>query len=149
MKVAIVSPDNESEKALSKISMSIARNLQKNHVRADLITYKAGSPKSFIKTLFNLKRYRIVHIQHEYNLLGFYGLPFFVILPLIWLMNKKIVISMHTVLSQKEKIDKSFLKDFLRKKLYIFQNSLINLTSDLIIVNEQFFKNILVNQGSN
>jgi len=146
MKVVMVSPSKESEKALSTISNSLVKNLKKKNIRIDLVTYTAGSPISFFKILSKLKKYDIIHIQHEYNLLGFYGSPFFFILPLIWLLNKKFIISMHTVLSPKEKFSENFLKIFLRKILYIFQNKLINFVSDIVIVNERFFKSILIKQ---
>ena len=146
MKIAMVSPSKESEKALSTISASLVKNLKKKNIRIDLVTYTGGSPLSFFKILSKLKKYDIVHIQHEYNLLGFYGLPFFFVFPLLWSPNKKIVISMHTILSQKEKIDENFLKSFLRKILYISQNKLINSVSNLVIVNEQFFKDILIKE---
>ena len=142
----MISPSKDSEKALSTISTSLVKNLKKKNIRIDLITYVAGKPLSFMRILPKLKKYDLIHLQHEYGLLGFYGFPFFFLLPLIWLLNKKIIISMHTVLSQKEKIDENFLKGFLRKILYISQNKLIKYISNLVIVNEQFFKDILVEQ---
>ena len=84
MKIAMISPNKESEKALAIISSYIVKKVRENGVKIDLITYTAGSPKSFLKILPKLKKYDIIHLQHEYNLLGFYGLPFFFILPLIW-----------------------------------------------------------------
>jgi len=146
MKVAMISPDKESEKAISKISSYIVKKTREKGTKIDLITYTAGSPISFLKILPKFKKYDIIHLQHEYGLLGFYGLPFFFVLPLIWLLNKKLIISMHIVLSPKEEINESFLKSFLRNTLYISQNKLIKSVSDLIIVNEQFFKNILIKE---
>jgi len=148
MKVAMISPNIESEKAISIISSHIVRKIKEKGVKIDSVNYTAGSPRSFLKILPKLKKYNVVHLQHEYGILGFYGFPFFFILPLIWLLNKKIVISMHTILSPKEKINENFLKGFLRKMLYIFQNKLINFVSDIVIVNEQFFKSILINQSN-
>jgi len=146
MKVVMISPDKESEKAISKISSYLVKKTREKGTKIDLITYTAGSSRSFLKILPKLKKYDVIHLQHEYGLLGFYGLPFFFVLPLLWLLNKKLIISMHIVLSQKEKINETFLKSFLRKILYIFQNKLIKSVSDLIIVNEQFFKNILIKE---
>ncbi len=142
----MISPNIESEKALSIISSHIVRRIKERGVEIDSVHYTAGNPSSFLKILPKLKKYDIIHLQHEYGLLGFYGLPFFFILPLMKLLNKKIVISMHTILSPNEKIDENFLKGFLRKTLYIFQNKLINFVSDIIIVNEQFFKDILIDK---
>ena len=115
MKVALISPNSESEKALSKISLYIANETRKKGVDVDLITYTAGSVKSFFKIVPKLKKYDIIHVQHEYNLLGFYGLPFFFTLPCLFLLNKKMIIHMHTVLSNKVTIDKSVVKSIFRK----------------------------------
>ena len=135
MKVAMISPDKESEKAISKISSYIVKKTREKGIKIDLITYTAGSPISFLKILPKFKKYDVIHMQHEYGLLGFYGLPFFFVLPLIWLLNKKLIISMHIVLSPKEKINESFLKSFLRNTLYISQNKLIKFVSNIVIVN--------------
>ena len=144
MRIAMISPNKESEKALSTISSYLVKKTREKGVKIDLITYTAGSPRSLIKILPKFKKYDLIHIQHEYNLLGFYGLPFFFILPLIRSLNKKIILHMHTVLSKKESISENFLKGFLRKTLYFFQNRLIRSISDIVTVNEQFCKEILV-----
>jgi len=146
MRIAFISPNIESEKAISILSSHIVMKIKEKGIEIDLITYTARSPSSFLKILTKLKKYDLIHIPHEYGVLGFYGLPFFFILPLIKLLNKKIIITMETVLSLKERFSENFLKSFLRKMLYIFQNKLINFVSDIIIVHEQFFKDILVNQ---
>ena len=49
MKIAMISPNKESEKALSKISNSIIENLKKKSIKIDLVNYQAGSPISFLK----------------------------------------------------------------------------------------------------
>ena len=146
MKVAIISPTLESEKAISILSAQIAMKIKEKGVDIDLITYTARSPISFLKLLPKLKKYDIIHIPHEYGVLGFYGLPFFFVLPLVKLLNKKIIITVELAVSLKKRIPENFLKNFLRKMLYVSQNKLINSVSDSIIVHEQFFKDILVNE---
>ncbi len=122
------------------------KSIKKLGLEVDLVTYTARSPKSFIKILGKLKKYDVIHLIHEYGVLGYYGLPFFFLLPLIRLLNKKVVITVETALSLKQKFSGSFLKTFLRKMLYILQNRLIDYTSDAIIVHEHFFKDILVKE---
>jgi len=146
MKVAIISPSRTSEKAISTISFNLVDALDKQEVNADMIEYSAGSSLSFLKQISKIRKYDVVNLQHEYNLLGWYGLPFFLMLPLMNLYNHKITISMHTVLSQKQKFEGGFLKNFLRKGLYSFQNFFIKVFSEKVIVNEDFLKRILVEE---
>ncbi|PIO08346.1 hypothetical protein COU59_01835 [Candidatus Pacearchaeota archaeon CG10_big_fil_rev_8_21_14_0_10_34_12] len=146
MKVALISPSLESEKALSKISLYLVNETRKKGVEIDLINYTAGSVKSFFKIVPKLKEYDIIHMQHEYNLLGLYGLPFFLVLMCLFMLNKKLIIHMHTVLSNRVTMDKSILKSIFRKLLYFFQNRMINAVSDKVLVNEQFYKDILLKE---
>lgn len=146
MKIAFLSPTIESEKAISVLSRDIVKNLRKSGIEIDLLTYTARSPKSFFKILKKLKEYDMVHLPHEYGVLGYFGLPFFLILPLMRLLSKKIIITIELAPSLKQKFPGSFLKTFLRKILYIFQNRLINYVSDGIVVHEDFFKDILINE---
>ena len=126
MKIAIISPDIKSEKALAIISQHLVKSISKRDVEIDLIVYTAGSPLSFLTKIKDMKKYDILHIQHEYNLLDYYGLPFFFIFPLLKLLNKKIAVTMHTVLSKKEKFLGSQIKTFLRKALYLLQNRFVS-----------------------
>ena len=79
MKIAMVSPSRESEKAISGYSEEAVKALKKNKVETHFIKYTRGSPSSFFKLLPKFKNYNIIHIQHEYNLLGWFGIPFFLI----------------------------------------------------------------------
>lgn len=145
----MVSPTRESEKAISGYSKKLTENIKKQKVNIDNLTYTAGSPLSFFKIIPKLKKYDIIHIQHEYNLLGYYGLPFFLIYFILGISKKnKIITTMHTALSQKAKFRETFIKNFLRKGLYFFQNRIINWSSDLIIVHANFFVPILVREYS-
>src|SRR3972149_3988793 len=113
MKIAMVSPNLKNEKAIAFFSEKLVDSVKKTGERMDNITYDAGSFKSFLKVFPKIRKYDVVHIQHEYNLLGGYGIPFFLVY-LILLLSKryKIVTTMHTVLSQKEKFEGSPLKIF-------------------------------------
>lgn len=144
MKIALISPNIESEKALAIISQHLIESISKQGVDIDLLTYQAHSPLSFLKKIKEMKNYNIIHLHHEYNLLGYYGLPFFFILPLLKLLRKKIIVTMHTVLPKNVDLSESRLKKFLRKILYLTQNRLICNICDRIHVNEDFFKDVLI-----
>jgi len=147
MKVAMVFPTRESEKAISGYSINLVEAIREKGIEIDEQTYKSGSLKSFRKLIPSLKKYDFVHIQHEYNLLGGYGIPFFFAYRKLKSLKKpKIVTTMHTALSQKEKYSEFFLKTFFRNLLYRFQNRLINKVSDSIIVHSDFFVPILVKE---
>lgn len=144
MKIAIISPSKQTEKAISKISYDLVQELKEQGVSAEVLPYTAGSPRSFLNALKKTKDHQVIHLHHEYNLLGYYGIPFFFFLNRFWFKDKKIIITMHTVLSKKEKFDEGKLKTFFRKTLYTTQNFLIKKLSNTIIVNENFFKEILI-----
>ena len=147
MRIALVFPSRESEKAISGYSVNLFNAFKKNKVDVIAETYTAGSPLSFLKILFKLKKYDVIHIQHEYSLLGWYGIPFFFVFLFLGLLKKgKLVITMHTVPSRKQKFRGNFIKNFFRKLLYFFQNWLIKRVSDYIIVHANFFVPILVNE---
>ena len=147
MKIAMVSPTRESERAISGYSVTLTENIKKTETDIEDVSYVAGSPMSFLKMIPKLKKYNIVHIQHEYNLLGYYGLPFFLVyLILGFNKNNKIITTMHNILSKKEKFKENKLKIFLRRVLYLSQNKLINWASDLIIVHSDFFVPILTKE---
>jgi glycosyltransferase involved in cell wall biosynthesis len=145
MKVAMIFPTRDSEKAISGYSVNLVEALNKNKVDTDEITYTAGSPRTLFRSLSRLKKYDLVHIQHEYNLLGGYGLPFFFVYFYFLLFKKyKVITTMHTALPLKAEFKGSFIKTFLRKLLYFFQNRTINKASDLIFVHANFFVPVLV-----
>ena len=142
----MVFPSRKSEKAISGYSVNLIGALRKNNINTNEITYDAGKPRSIFKRLRELKRYNLVHIQHEYNLLGWFGLPFFLLFFLLNDKKCKIITTMHTVLSQKEEFRGSKIKNFLRKMLYWTQNRIIKKYSDKIIVHANFFKDILIRE---
>lgn len=148
MRIAMVYPSRESEKGISGYSATLVDNIKNSGVEIESITYTAGSPAILFKKFREFKNYDIIHIQHEYNLLGWYSLPFFLLYFLLFLSGCKVVTTMHTVLSQKEKFKGSRIKTFLRKVLYLTQNRIINWFSDIIVVHANFFKNILSKEYS-
>ncbi len=144
MRIAMISPNFESEKALSIISEHLVKSISKQNVKIDLITYEARNPASLLKKIKEMKRYDIVHMHHEYGLLGYYGIPFFFLLPLIKKNAKKMIVTMHTVFSLKQKFEESKIKTLMRKILYLTQNKLIKKTCDAVHVNEDFLKKTLM-----
>src|SRR3989344_74149 len=146
MKVAMVTPSRKSEKAISGYSEELVKAAKINKIDIDFVTYERGLPISFFKLFPKFKSYDIVHIQHEYNLLGYYGLPYFLIyLYFILPRNYKVITTMHNILPLNEKFHSNFIKTIFRKLLYIFQNRVINYGSDLIFVHSNFFVPTLVN----
>jgi glycosyltransferase involved in cell wall biosynthesis len=143
MKIAMIYPSLSSNEAFSNYSINLVKAQNKIGNKMDSITYVARSSKSLFKQMKKIKKYDVIHIQHEYNLLGGFGFPFFLLYFLLGCSKVKIVTTMHTVLSQNEKFNGRKLKTFLRKILYNFQNRIINLFSNKIIVHADFFKEIL------
>lgn len=148
MKSLMIHPTLESEKAIANYSFKLVDNMNNVGIDATSLTYIAGSPWSLFKKLDTIRNYEIVHLQHEYNLLGGYSIPFFVLLSYLGLFKKgKLVVTMHTVLSKHEKLKGSTLKRLLRKYiLYPSQNWLIRRVSNCTIVHSDFFKQILVKE---
>ena len=75
--IAMVIPSQKSEKAISSYAMEITKNI-KQKVDIENVFYEAGSVKSFFKIIPRLN-HDVIHLFHEYNLLGNFGLPFFLI----------------------------------------------------------------------
>lgn len=149
MKIAMVYPHIISEKGISAYSSNLIRNLRSQGGEIHEIEFISGKPNSLIKKFYLLKDCKIVHFQHEYNLFGYFGLPYFFFLGWFkFIMNKKILITMHTVLSQKEEFKSGKLKNFLRKFLYQAQNKWIGVTSKKIVVHADAFKEILMKEYS-
>lgn len=138
----MVYPSASSEKGISKYSIDLINSLRSRNIDVEDITYNQGKPKKIFFKLINLKG--IVHIQHEYNLLGYFGIPFLIIYLL--LQNKKLITTMHTVISQKEDFIGESLKTFFRRIFYKVQNYLIRKSCKKIIVHSDYFKKILVEE---
>jgi glycosyltransferase involved in cell wall biosynthesis len=143
MKTAMVYPTRESEKAISGYSSTLIDNIKKAGGDIESFTYIAGSPMTLFKKFNEFKRYDLIHIQHEYNMLGWYGLSFFILYFLLFISRRKIITTMHTIISLHEKFNENKIKTFLRKTLYIMQNRWINWFSDRIVVHTDFLKKIL------
>lgn len=140
----MIYPHPSSEKGISAYSRDIIKNVDKQGLKIDGASFIQGKPLTIFKKLPLLLKYDIVHLQHEYGLLGWYGLPYFFLLAFLGIFKKKsLVVTMHTVLSQNEEFKSGKIKTFLRKKLYMLQNWLLNLVSDKIIVHAEFFGKIL------
>jgi glycosyltransferase involved in cell wall biosynthesis len=147
MKAAMIFPAVESERAISGYSSTLTNTMKKVGVNIQEVKYFAGKPFSLRKILGELKDYNVIHIQHEYNLLGGFGIPFFFLLTFLKFFTKaKVVVTMHTVLSQSEEFKGGKLKTFLRKLLYKIQNRWINWNSDKVVVHADFFKQILLKE---
>lgn len=147
MRAAMVYPSRESEKAMSGYSTTLITEIEKKRVDINCEEYTLGSPMTLFKKLFRIARYDIIHIQHEYNLLGFYGIPFFLVFLFLGLFRKgKLIVTMHIINSPKEKFKGNFIKSFFRRGLYKFQNALIRKTSDKVIAHSKFLADILIKE---
>lgn len=140
----MVYPDPSSEKGISAYSSHLIENIKKQGAEIEGITFFQGKPFSIFKKIPKILEYEVIHLQHEYNMLGWYGVPYFFLLTILGLFKKKsLVTTMHTVLSKNENFFGSKAKTFFRKILYKAQNKWINLSSDKIIVHSESFKIIL------
>ena len=147
MKVAMVYPHISSEKGISKYSSDLIVSIEKQGPEIDDITFIQGKPFSAFKYMDKLLSYDVVHVQHEYNMLGWYGMPYFFFLGFLGLFKKKkSIVTMHTVLSPNEEFKSGKLKTFLRKQLYKIQNRWINWASAKIVVHTDSFKKILTRE---
>jgi glycosyltransferase involved in cell wall biosynthesis len=147
MRIAMVHPSRESEKAMSGYSITLLDEIKKKGADIHSEDYTLGSPMTLFKKLPRIAGYDVIHIQHEYNLLGFYGIPFFLVFLFLGLFKRgKLITTMHIINSQKENYDGSPIKNFLRRKFYILQNALIRIVSDKIIAHSKFLADILISE---
>lgn len=137
-------PKEESEKAISNYTKQLIKAQRKQGIEVNNLLYTAGDYSTL--DLDEIEDGDVVHIQHEYNLFGRYGIPFFQLYNNIGSRNIKIITTMHNVLSKQQKFDSGLIKTFLRKQLYKYQNRKIEKYSDLVIVHAEFFKRILVDE---
>ena len=139
MKTAMIYPYESSEKAISNYSSVLS-----NAIGMDTIEYEAGKPFEVFNILKRIKKYNLIHFQHEYNILGGFSLPIFLLYFYLLFSCKDVVTTMHTIISKHQKFEGNKIKTFLRKRLYKYQNKLIGMTSNKIIVHSTFFKDILI-----
>ncbi len=143
----MVYPTVESENAMSNYSLDLIDALKKNNIEIVKGEYTFHKPFSLFKMLPKLMKYDIIHIQHEYNILGWKGVPFFPLLLLLKLFFRgKTLLTMHNVSSKKTKFNDTKIKALLRKTLYLTQNELIKHFSDYTIVHCDHFRKILINE---
>jgi len=144
----MIYPDQSAEKGISKYSLDLIKNIRKQGFKKiDGVTFIQGKPITLFKKMLNLNKYDIIHIQHEYNLLGWYGISYFILFFYLSFFKKtKLVITMHSVLSQREKFIGSRIKTIFRKIFYKIQNWYIKKIFNKIIIHSESFKEILINE---
>ena len=147
MKVAMVYPTIESENAISNYSLDLIKALEKKRIKIIKGEYTFHKPLSLFRKIPKIKKSDIIHIQHEYNILGWKGLSFFPLLVFLkFFFSGKTILTMHNVPSKKTKIKESKTKNLMRKILYSTQNSLIKNFSDHTITHCYYFKEILIHE---
>ena len=148
MKVAMLSPDRNYEKGISNYSKDLIDAIKKKGLDIDSVTYKNRKFISLLKVIPQLKKYDIIHIQHENRLFGFIdGFWFPLFITLIRIITKgKLVITFHTVHTKKEQLFSLypflnfFKKNFTHPLNYIFANFF----AKLFIVHTSFLKDDLI-----
>lgn len=144
MKACMIYPHISSEKGISKYSTDIIENVGKNGLNMDHITYMQGKPWTLIKQIFKIRKYDVIHLQHEYNLLGYFGLPYYFLFGFLGLFKRNsFITTMHTVLDPNENLEKNKLKGVLRKWFYYSKNWLIGKSSDIVVAHSYHFTDIL------
>lgn len=148
MKVTMIYPNVESEKAMSNYSLDLIEGLKKQGISVVKGEYIFHKPWSLFRVLPKLTQHDIIHIQHEYNILGWRGLPFFPLLLYLKLFyGGKTILTLHNVSSKKAKFkEDTKIKGILRKILYVTQNKLIKHFSDYTIVHCDYFREILAKE---
>lgn len=143
MKTVMIYPDPKSEKGIANYSINLLKKLPD----VESITYEVGNPWTLFKQLPKILKYEKIHIQHEYNGLKMFGIPWYFLLTILGtIFDKQIFLTMHTVQSQTEKYSESKIRTYLRKALYRSLNRHINGTTKKIIAHAEFFKNILIKE---
>ena len=137
MKTALIYPSRKSEKAISRYSKDLLKGLKNNKINVSGLTYDSKKPSTFFKLFKKFKNYDVIHIQHEYNLLGHYGIPFLLTYVRLLFRKCKVITTMHTVTPA------NF--SFVRNTFYKVANRLINLSSDSIFVHSPYQSEILKN----
>jgi len=145
MKVAIISPDEKSEKGISTYSTDLANAMIKQGIEVDLLRYKSGSFFSFLKIIPKIRKYDIIHIQHEFGLFGMTGLMFIPTILLLAICKRgKLITTMHTVYKKDEKLMYyPLLGKFKRAFINSLHYKLIKLLSAAIITHTDFIKSDL------
>ena len=132
MNIFSIYPEESSEKAISNYTKQLIKGQKSQGVYVSSLTYTAGDYSTL--KLDDIKERDVVHIQHEYNLFGKFGLPFFHLYQTLGKKKVRVITTMHNVLSKKQKFEGNPIKTILRKQLYKYQNEILEKNSDIIIV---------------
>jgi glycosyltransferase involved in cell wall biosynthesis len=142
MKIAMVSEGNFG--GIYRYTLELEEGLKKEGIGVDNFWIKKRTHDELMDIAKNLKNYSIIHIQHEYSLFGKASIYFNDFLKNLKKNSKaKIIFTMHSVRSQKEKLG---LLGPVKKLVFRINNYKINAYGDLIIVHTESAKNILINE---
>ncbi len=152
MKIAMLSPDGNYEKGISNYSKDLIHAIKQNGLDVDLVTYKNRKFISLLEVIPKLKKYDIIHIQHENRLFGFIdGFWFMPFITFLRMMTKgKIVITFHTVHTKQEQLFSLYnFLNFLKRNFTHPLNFLFaNFFAKLFIVHTSFLKDDLINNSA-
>ena len=136
-------PSEKSEKGVSIYTTDLADAIRKNNVDVDLITWKIWSFLSFLKAIPKLRKYDVIHFQHEFGMFGYTGIIFVPLMIILGLFKKgKIVTTFHTVYRKDEKILSNLKVLSWLKRLIVhpLHYKLIDKFSSAVIVHTEFLK---------
>lgn len=127
-----------------KYSLELNDALRKEGIDLEEFWIKDRTQKEFVRIAKEMDRFDIVHIQHEYNLFGKWSRFFSKFMREIKRnSNAKIVFTMHSVRSQRERLGPIGI---LKKLVFRIMNEKILLNADKIIVHNENSKKILVEE---
>ena len=130
MKIAMYVNDKGGLKTYSKFLVDA---MKKNKIDAEITNnFKEKAP--------------IYHIQFESSLFHPFGLGLVPSLILLNIKRKKIILTMHTVLSKKDIYARNSFVKTIKKIILPIGNKLICMNCDKIIVHRNLLKNVLVKE---
>lgn len=147
----MLAPDRATEFGISKYSIILSNAIRKNGIQVDELYFKRGSIFSLIKLIPKLRKYDLVHLQHEYNLFGRLSAIFLVPFVLLFISiytRGRLVVTMHTVGSRKKKLFSNYaLWSFVKRNvIYVLQNFIVLIFAKAIIVHSRDQANLLINE---
>ncbi len=152
MKVGMLFPDKKTEKGIAIYSENLISAIKKNEVKIETINYKRGSLLSLLKTISKLRKFDLIHIQHENRLFGpidgIWFAPFMLLLG--FLKKGKFIMTFHNVHTKEEKLFSlhpilNYIKRYLTHPLnYLFADFF----SEAIIVHTNFLKKDLIKSST-
>ncbi len=151
MRIAMLAPDRTTEFGISKYSLILSTAIRKNNVEVEELFFRRGSIWSLIKLIPKLRKYELVHLQHEYNLFGRLSAIFLVPLVLAFMSlwtGGRLVVTMHTIGSRKKKLFSNYaLWSFVKRNfIYVLQNYVVSWCACAIVIHSSDQAKIMIDE---